>query len=131
MRKAAQDIDKLEMGVIENLLGMHVPLHGEGLGWECPLQLPIQALYGRSFQHWVIRQPIKMGGLGIRACHKSKISLNFFGTRIFSWVYIRVSQKNLIFEFDHGVEFEHTIKKKSSNPKFSVYQTKYAGSKKV
>ena len=25
---------------------------------------------------------------------------------------IRVSQKNLIFEFDHGVEFEHTIKKK-------------------
>ena len=67
MRKAAQDIDKLEMGVIENLLGMHVPLHGEGLGWECPLQLPIQGLDGRSFQHWVIRQPIKMGGLGIRS----------------------------------------------------------------
>ena len=26
--------------------------------------------------------------LRIRACHKSKISLNFFGTRIFSWVCI-------------------------------------------
>merc|ERR1711954_15730 len=67
VRKAAQDIDKIELGVIENLLGMHVPLHGEGLGWECPLQLPIQGLDGRSFQHWVIRQPIKMGGLGIRS----------------------------------------------------------------
>ena len=52
--------------VLEGLLGMHIPLEGEGLGWDCPLQVPIDGLQTRSFQQWVIRQPVKMGGLGLR-----------------------------------------------------------------
>ena len=38
----------------------------EGLGWDCPLHVPIDGLETRSFQQWVIRQPVKMGGLGLR-----------------------------------------------------------------
>ena len=34
-----------------------------GLG--LPLQLPIDDLDGRSFQQWVIRQPVKSGGFGL------------------------------------------------------------------
>ena len=60
-------MDKIELTVLEKLLGMHIPLQGEGLGWECPLFLPIEGLDGRSFQQWVLRQPIKMGGLGLRS----------------------------------------------------------------
>ena len=34
-----------------------------------------------------------------RACHKSKISLNFFGTRIFSWVCIYINRKFWFWRF--------------------------------
>ena len=67
VRKAAEDMDKLEMQVMDKLIGVHVPLHEEGLGWDCPLRLPIMGLNGKSFQHWVLRQPIKMGGFGLRS----------------------------------------------------------------
>ena len=46
------------------------------------------------------RLPIKAAGevstlllIPSRACHKSKISLNFFGTRIFSWVCLYINGK--------------------------------------
>ena len=48
---AAQGMDNLQMQVLETLVGMRIPLQGEGLGWDCPLQLPIQGLDGRTFQH--------------------------------------------------------------------------------
>ena len=67
VQQAAERMDSLLISVLEKLLGMHIPLQGEGLGWDCPLQVPIQGLEIRSFQHWVIRQPVKMGGLGIRS----------------------------------------------------------------
>ena len=60
-------MDKLEWAVLEALLGSHIQLQGEGHGWDCPLWLPVQGLDGRSFQQWVIRQPIKMGGFGVRS----------------------------------------------------------------
>ena len=55
------------MQVMETLLGMKIPLVGEGLGWDCPLWLPVDNLDGRSFQNWVIRQPVKSGGFGLRS----------------------------------------------------------------
>ena len=67
MSAAAQRMDKLQMNVMEIILGMKIPLEGEGLGWECPLVLPIQGLEGRSFQQWVLRQPVKAGGFGLRS----------------------------------------------------------------
>ena len=67
VQAAAERMDKLQMQVMERLVGMKIPLQGEGLGWDCPLWLPIDGLDGRSFQQWVLRQPVKMGGLGLRS----------------------------------------------------------------
>ena len=66
VRGAAEEMDKIMLGSIERLLGVHLPMYDEGLGWECPVQVPVEGLQGRSFQHWVMRQPVKMGGLGLR-----------------------------------------------------------------
>ena len=52
---------------MEQLTGTHLPLANENMGWECPLNVPIDSINGRTFPHWVLRQPIKMGGLGIRS----------------------------------------------------------------
>ena len=65
--QAAARMDTLLISILEKILGTHIPLQGEGLGWDCPIQVPIQGLETRSFQQWAIRQPVKMGGLGIRS----------------------------------------------------------------
>ena len=41
MRAAAEQMDKIELTVLEKLLGMTIPLQGKGLSWERPLFLPI------------------------------------------------------------------------------------------
>ena len=67
VREAAEKMDSLQIKVMEILLGLKIPLQGEGFGWDCPLRLPIDNLDGRSFQQWVIRQPVKSGGCGLRS----------------------------------------------------------------
>ena len=67
VRIAAARMDSLQIKVMEILLGMKIPFQGEGLGWDCPLTLPIDNLDGRSFQQWVMRQPVKSGGCGLRS----------------------------------------------------------------
>ena len=40
----------------------------EGLGVECVLNVPnVPELAGRSYQHWMKSQPIKLGGVGLRS----------------------------------------------------------------
>ena len=67
MKSAAAKMDTLMARVLEGLVGMHIPMVGEGLGWDCPLNVPIEGLETRTFQQWTIRQPVKMGGLGLRS----------------------------------------------------------------
>ena len=52
---------------MDKLIGRHIPMESEGFGWDCPLQVPIEGLETRSFQNWVLRQPVKMGGFGVRS----------------------------------------------------------------
>ena len=34
---------------------------------ECVLEVPVDAMHGLSYQQLVVRQPIKMGGMGLRS----------------------------------------------------------------
>ena len=46
----------------------HIPREEEGLGVECvPLVPGVPSLEGRSFQRWLVQQPVKLGGLGLRS----------------------------------------------------------------
>ena len=38
-----------------------------GQSWSCPINIPVEGQSGKSFQSWIVRQPIRMGGLGIRS----------------------------------------------------------------
>jgi len=67
IREAASRMDKIQEKVLRKLLGMHIPMQAEGFVYECPIEVPVENISGRSFQHMVIRQPLKMGGLGIRS----------------------------------------------------------------
>ena len=67
VENAAKKMDSLQSGVLERLLGLSIPMEESGLSYDCPISVPVDRLHGRSFQHYVVRQPVKMGGLGLRS----------------------------------------------------------------
>ena len=78
MEKCAERMDNLIINAIQKLLGSQIPLKEEGQNWNCPVQVPIEDLKGQSFQNWILRLPIKLGGLGIRS-NKDTIHAAFIG----------------------------------------------------
>ena len=63
--------------MLEAAVGAHIPRGEEGRGWE--VTLPVPGREGLSFQHWVVRQPIKMGGMGFRSLEETSL-VAFLGT---------------------------------------------------
>ena len=47
---AAQKMDSVMWGVLEQIVGSHIPRKSEGHSWECVLDVPVANLNGRSFQ---------------------------------------------------------------------------------
>ena len=53
IREAARGVDRILLEVLEEVVGQHIPLREEGLGWEEALTIPVRSLDGRSFQSWL------------------------------------------------------------------------------
>ena len=69
---AAAELDSVLWNLLEHATKLHIPKGEEGLGVECCLQAPgIAYLQGRSFQHSLVRQPVKQGGLGLRSMEET------------------------------------------------------------
>lgn len=66
VRDAAEKMDRLNLSILCILADSKIPMSIEE-GSKVNFRAPIEALNGRSFQHLLIRQPIKMGGMGIRS----------------------------------------------------------------
>ena len=67
VKSAAERMDALQNRILDNLAGTHIPMEALNNEWAICLPVPDINLQNRSYQHWVIRQPVKMGGLGIRS----------------------------------------------------------------
>ena len=67
IKRAAEKMDNLILKVMEKLLGCPIPMDETGEHWNCPVNVPVDGLQGRSFQNWILRLPIRSGGLGIRS----------------------------------------------------------------
>ena len=67
--EAASLMDSRIWAALGRLAGQsHIPREEEGLGVECvPLVPGVPSLEGRSFQRWLVQQPVKLGGLGLRS----------------------------------------------------------------
>ena len=66
-REVAERMDALQNRILESLVGQQIPINSMNNEWAISLPVPVDKLQTRSFQQWVIRQPVKMGGLGIRS----------------------------------------------------------------
>ena len=69
MLEGARALDARLWAAVEQVSGQpHIAREEEGGGVECVLELPgIPDLDGRSFQHLLVPQPVKLGGCGLRS----------------------------------------------------------------
>lgn len=67
VKGAAERMDALQNRILDSLVGTSIPMEALNNEWAISLPVSDAILQKRSYQHWVVRQPIKMGGLGIRS----------------------------------------------------------------
>ena len=71
LQPAASWLDGQLWSVLESAVGVHIPRGEEGRGWECVPEVPIRGREGRSFASWLVRLPIKLGGMGSRSLEET------------------------------------------------------------
>ena len=67
LQPGASWLDGELWSVLEAAVGAHIPRGEGGRGWECVPEVPIRGREGKSFVSWLVRLPIKLGGMGIRS----------------------------------------------------------------
>ena len=65
--------------MLEAAVGTHIPRGEEGRGWETVLDVPVVGRGGHSFASWVVRLPVKQGGMGFRSLVETS-QVAFIGT---------------------------------------------------
>ena len=76
MLEGAAALDARIWQALEQLAGQErIPRGEEGLGVECVVDLrEVPQLQGRSYQHLIVPQPVKLGGCGLRSLSESRHS---------------------------------------------------------
>jgi hypothetical protein len=67
VRPIAAYLDAQLWLVLEAALGFRVPRVGQLLDQDCILPVPVLGMEERPFAEWVVRQPVKMYGMGLRS----------------------------------------------------------------
>ena len=68
-RPVAEYLDRKLWAVLETALGFSVPRQGRPVGGEvdCMLNVPVVGLQAQPFAEWVVRQPVRLHGMGFRS----------------------------------------------------------------
>ena len=66
IREAAMKVDRIMIRVLESMLGYRIPVCQEQ-AWAYEVDVPVDSLSGKAFHNWVVQQPVKFGGLGLRS----------------------------------------------------------------
>ena len=67
MEEAAREMDNLLWRMMEKATNLSIPKTEEGKGFECCIQTPVTRHQGRSYQDWILRTPVRLGGFGLRS----------------------------------------------------------------
>ena len=60
-------LDKELWKVLESATGLKIPRGASDNSWNCTLPMPVVGRDGLSFQEWIVRLPVKLGGFGFRS----------------------------------------------------------------
>ena len=75
---AARRMDDVLWQVLQVVSGSRIPRVDEGRDWHCVPVVPVAGLGGKTFQEWIVHQPIRFGGFGIRG-QEDTVSVAFIG----------------------------------------------------
>ena len=66
---AAEELDRQLWSLLETVFGFSIPCHGSlaTRAWDCVLRVPLEGRQDWTFAAWLLRQPVKLGGLGLRS----------------------------------------------------------------
>ena len=67
MEEVGARMDRMCHNIIEKIVGLKIPLGSREEGADSNIKVPIDSLDGKTFQSWILRLPIRLGGLGIRS----------------------------------------------------------------
>ena len=74
MAEAAKEMDDLLLSMVENATKLSIPMVDLGQGVEhCPLP-EVERLQGKSYQNWMMRQPVRLGGMGLRSLAETSLA---------------------------------------------------------
>ena len=74
MEVAARQMDDILWTMLEKAAGLSIPRVEEGRGLECCPLLPVSRLQHRSYQDWMVRMPVRLGGMGLRSVADTSLS---------------------------------------------------------
>ena len=78
MLQAAKEMDNLLWLMLERASGLNIPRLEEGRGVECCPAPPVRRIHDKSYQDWITRTPVRLGGMGMRSMVETSI-LAFIG----------------------------------------------------
>ena len=64
--------------VLESATGLSIPRSSSNTPWNCVLPIPVMERERQTFQEWVVRLPVRLGGFGIRS-FKDTSGIAFLG----------------------------------------------------
>ena len=67
MAETASGMDNLFDNMLEGATDLDIPRLDMGRGMECCPQLPVTRPQRESYQDWMVRVPIRSGGMGMRS----------------------------------------------------------------
>ena len=74
MAEAARQMDSQLISMLNSATGLTIPMVEEGRGVEhCP-QPGVTRLTGKSYQNWMIRTPVRLGGMGLRSVAETSLA---------------------------------------------------------
>ena len=74
MAEAAKEMDRLLASMLQSATGLRIPMEDEGRGLDqCP-QSGVSRLDGKSYQNWMMRTPVRLGGMGLRSVAETSLA---------------------------------------------------------
>ena len=74
MLEAAEEMDRILVSMVESATHLSIPMIDEGRGVEhCPGP-EITRLRNKSYQSWMMRMPVRLGGMGLRSVVETRLA---------------------------------------------------------
>ena len=67
IKPVAEWLDDQLWKILECATGLSIPTGATNDTWSCLLAMPVEGRTNRSFQQWVVRLPVRLGGFGLRS----------------------------------------------------------------